>query len=137
MPMAKTTGLSCAHPAFSLVSVQELKLFQIIDLHSLWPNMYKDHVMFRDGESHNLSWNCGEEGETKTPSVLRLRSRQMRNMAAALLLSHGVPMIQMGDEYGHSKVCKSLYALCVVPQESAAVRAEHHAASQPLLYSFF
>ncbi|DBB07506.1 TPA: Iron-sulfur assembly protein 1 [Trebouxia sp. C0006] len=57
----------------------------------------------RDGESHNLSWNCGEEGETKTPSVLRLRSRQMRNMAAALLLSHGVPMIQMGDEYGHSK----------------------------------
>ena len=28
----------------------------------------------------------------------------MRNMAAALLLSHGVPMVQMGDEYGHTKV---------------------------------
>jgi isoamylase len=27
----------------------------------------------------------------------------MRNMAAALLLAHGVPMIMMGDEYGHSK----------------------------------
>ena len=27
----------------------------------------------------------------------------MRNLAAALLLSHGVPMLQMGDEYGHSK----------------------------------
>ncbi len=25
-------------------------------------------------------------------------------MAAALLLSQGVPMILMGDEYGHSKV---------------------------------
>lgn len=58
----------------------------------------------RDGESHNLSWNCGEEGETKSSAVLRLRGRQMRNMAAALLLSHGVPMVQMGDEYGHTKV---------------------------------
>lgn len=27
----------------------------------------------------------------------------MRNMAAALLVAHGVPMINMGDEYGHSK----------------------------------
>ena len=27
----------------------------------------------------------------------------MRNLAAALLLSHGVPMVLMGDEYGHSK----------------------------------
>lgn len=33
-----------------------------------------------------------------------LRNRQMRNLAAALLLSHGVPMVQMGDEYGHTKV---------------------------------
>ena len=29
---------------------------------------------------------------------------QVRNLAAALLLSHGVPMLTMGDEYGHSKV---------------------------------
>lgn len=34
----------------------------------------------------------------------RLRQRQMRNMVCSLMLSHGVPMIQMGDEYGHSKV---------------------------------
>jgi len=95
------------------------------------------HMTFRDGESHNLSWNCGEEGETKTPSVLRLRSRQIRNMAAALLLSHGVPMIQMGDEYGHSKVCQSQSALCVMPQKSAAARAEHHEASQPVLHKRF
>ncbi len=33
----------------------------------------------------------------------RLRQRQMRNMVSALLLSCGVPMINMGDEYGHSK----------------------------------
>ena len=60
---------------------------------------------FRDGESHNLSWNCGEEGESSSQAVLRLRGRQMRNLAAALLLAHGVPMVQMGDEYGHTKVC--------------------------------
>ena len=58
----------------------------------------------RDGENHNLTWNCGAEGETAKHNVLRLRQRQMRNLAAALLLSHGVPMILMGDEYGHSKV---------------------------------
>lgn len=57
----------------------------------------------RDGESHNLSWNCGEEGPSKSLPVLALRQRQMRNFMAALLLSHGVPMILMGDEYGHTK----------------------------------
>lgn len=58
----------------------------------------------RDGESHNLTWNCGEEGPSRKPSILRLRSRQMRNLAMALLMAQGIPMILMGDEYGHSKV---------------------------------
>ena len=58
----------------------------------------------RDGENHNLSWNCGAEGPTADPGVLRLRARQIRNLAAALLLAHGTPMLHMGDEYGHSKV---------------------------------
>lgn len=57
----------------------------------------------RDGESHNNSWNCGEEGPTTKWEVQRLRQRQMRNHVAALLLAHGVPMVLMGDEYGHSK----------------------------------
>ncbi len=57
----------------------------------------------RDGENNNLTWNCGEEGPTHDAAVNRLRARQMRNLAAALLLSHGVPMVLMGDEYGHSK----------------------------------
>jgi isoamylase len=56
-----------------------------------------------DGESHNLTWNCGAEGATEDKSVNALRRRQMRNFALALLLSHGVPMLQMGDEMGHSK----------------------------------
>lgn len=57
----------------------------------------------RDGESHNLSWNCGEEGETSDYLVQALRNRQMRNFMTALLVSNGVPMMLMGDEYGHTK----------------------------------
>ena len=77
---------------------------QLTNFHCSLPAAKACDMLSRDGESNNLSWNCGEEGETNSPSVLRLRSRQIRNMAAALLLSHGVPMIQMGDEYGHTKV---------------------------------
>lgn len=57
----------------------------------------------RDGESHNLSWNCGVEGQTDDVKVLALRRRQQRNMLAALFLAHGVPMLLYGDEYGFSK----------------------------------
>ena len=57
----------------------------------------------RDGENHNLSWNCGEEGPNVTAPVQRLRQRQLRNMMVMLLTSQGVPMIHMGDEYGHTK----------------------------------
>ena len=57
----------------------------------------------RDGEEHNLSWNCGAEGPTRDPEVLELRARQQRNFMVALLVSQGVPMLLMGDEYGHTK----------------------------------
>jgi isoamylase len=33
----------------------------------------------------------------------RLRQRQMRNISMALMLALGVPMLHMGDEYGHTK----------------------------------
>lgn len=57
----------------------------------------------RDGEEHNNSWNCGEEGPTEDAAVARLRARQVKNFAVALMVSQGVPMLVMGDEYGHSK----------------------------------
>jgi isoamylase len=52
----------------------------------------------RDGNNDNDSWNCGVEGETLYPAVEALRERQIRNFAAILLLSQGVPMIVAGDE---------------------------------------
>nr|VFK57810.1 MAG: glycogen operon protein [Candidatus Kentron sp. UNK]VFK69175.1 MAG: glycogen operon protein [Candidatus Kentron sp. UNK] len=57
----------------------------------------------RDGHNDNLSWNCGEEGPTDAEEVNRLRRRQVKNMAALLLLSHGVPMVLSGDEMGRTQ----------------------------------
>jgi isoamylase len=57
----------------------------------------------RDGEDNNRSWNCGAEGPTDNPDVLRLRNRQMRNFLATLLLSQGVPMLYGGDELGRTQ----------------------------------
>jgi len=60
-----------------------------------------------DGENHNISWNCGAgpnaDGPSNDINVISLRERQMRNFFCALFLSQGVPMITMGDEYGHTK----------------------------------
>jgi len=52
----------------------------------------------RDGINDNLSWNCGIEGDSSDPAVEALRNRQVRNFAAILLLSRGVPMFVAGDE---------------------------------------
>ena len=56
-----------------------------------------------DGNSDNRSWNCGVEGPTDDEAVNTLRSRQIRNMMATLLLSQGTPMIVAGDEFGRSQ----------------------------------
>jgi isoamylase len=52
----------------------------------------------RDGNDDNLSWNCGREGPSDDPGLEAFRDRQVKNFAAILLLSQGVPMISMGDE---------------------------------------
>jgi glycogen operon protein len=57
----------------------------------------------RDGENHNLSWNCGVEGPTEDRRVLELRERQRRNLLTTLMLSIGVPMITGGDELGRTQ----------------------------------
>ncbi|MFS8563362.1 MAG: glycogen-debranching protein [Rhabdochlamydiaceae bacterium] len=56
-----------------------------------------------DGTNDNASWNCGQEGETTNVKIVQLRNRQMRNLHTTLMISLGVPMIWMGDEYGHTR----------------------------------
>ncbi|MER2490845.1 glycogen debranching protein GlgX [Catenovulum sediminis] len=53
----------------------------------------------QDGDNHNLSWNMGSEGPTRSAKINALRQKQKRNFLATLLLSQGVPMITAGDEY--------------------------------------
>ncbi len=57
----------------------------------------------KDGNSNNKSWNCGVEGPTDGPEINALRSRQIRNMLATLLLSQGTPMMLAGDEFGRTQ----------------------------------
>jgi isoamylase len=57
----------------------------------------------RDGNNSNDSWNCGSEGLSSDPKITHLRERQTKNFTVALLSSFGTPMLNMGDEYAHSK----------------------------------
>ncbi|KAL9445189.1 hypothetical protein AB3S75_018223 [Citrus x aurantiifolia] len=83
----------CAHDGFSLAD-----LVSYNQKHNLANG--EDN---NDGETHNNSWNCGQEGEFANILVKKLRRRQMRNFFLCLMVSQGVPMISMGDEYGHTK----------------------------------
>ncbi len=56
-----------------------------------------------DGESHNRSWNCGEEGPTSDPEINALRQKQKRNFLTTLFLSQGVPMLVAGDEISRTQ----------------------------------
>lgn len=57
----------------------------------------------RDGSEYNCSWNCGEEGPTKSKKVQALRLRMAKNALALTLLSQGTPMLLAGDEFGRTK----------------------------------
>jgi glycogen operon protein len=57
----------------------------------------------RDGSDDNISWNCGVEGTTEDPAVLKLRESKKRSCLATLMLSQGVPMLLAGDERGNSQ----------------------------------
>ena len=56
-----------------------------------------------DGANDNNSWNCGVEGPTDDPAINALRRRQMKNAFVMLMVSQGMPMIQMGDECGRTQ----------------------------------
>lgn len=57
----------------------------------------------RDGCNNSLSFNCGVEGPTLSPAVLKIRKQHAKNASALLLLSIGVPMLLAGDEFLNSQ----------------------------------
>ncbi|CUI17440.1 isoamylase [Candidatus Protochlamydia naegleriophila] len=56
-----------------------------------------------DGVDHHDTWNCGIEGPSDNKEIVALRNKQMRNFLVALMVSQGIPMLWMGDEYAHSR----------------------------------
>jgi len=57
----------------------------------------------QDGTDQNYSSNSGVEGATNDPLVHALRLRRMKTFATILMVSHGVPMILAGDEFGRTQ----------------------------------
>ncbi|PZW50520.1 glycogen operon protein [Humitalea rosea] len=56
-----------------------------------------------DGHSENNSSNSGVEGETDNPDIRTHRARLARSILATVFVSHGTPMILMGDEAWRSQ----------------------------------
>jgi glycogen operon protein len=57
----------------------------------------------RDGTDQNYSSNSGIEGPTTDPVVHALRLRRMKTFTTILMVSHGVPMVLAGDEFGRTQ----------------------------------
>ncbi len=64
---------------------------------------YENGEENRDGENHNISWNSGEEGESRDDKIILLRESRVRMAALILFLSQGTPMLLAGDEFGRSQ----------------------------------
>jgi glycogen operon protein len=57
----------------------------------------------KDGSDSNRSWNVGHEGETSDPGINHIRTRIKKSLLATLMLSSGVPMLNMGDEVSRTQ----------------------------------
>ncbi|KAG8085473.1 hypothetical protein GUJ93_ZPchr0010g10522 [Zizania palustris] len=79
-------------PAFSFNYVSRNSGLSLVDLVSF----------STDDLASELSWNCGEEGPSENSAVLQTRLRQIRNFIFILFVSLGIPVLNMGDESGHS-----------------------------------
>ncbi|CAN6351122.1 unnamed protein product [Urochloa humidicola] len=86
-------------PAFSFNYVSRNSGLTLVDL-----------VSFNSDElGSEFSWNCGEEGPSENNGVLQTRLRQIRNFLFILFVSLGIPVLNMGDECGHSAAGSTSY----------------------------
>jgi isoamylase len=95
------------HPAFSCRPFQSINYLTSHDGMSLYDLCTYRHKRNEanghhntDGPDEEFGWNCGHEGENETPpAVQQLRRQQVKNFFALLMLSNGIPMLRMGDEF--------------------------------------
>jgi glycogen operon protein len=57
----------------------------------------------KDGSDSNRSWNVGHEGESLDAGINEIRNRLKKSLLATLMLSSGVPMLNMGDEVSRTQ----------------------------------
>jgi glycogen debranching enzyme GlgX len=86
-------------PAFSFNYVSRNSGLTLVDLVSF----------SSDEHGSEFSWNCGEEGPSENDAVLQTRLRQIRNFLFILFVSLGIPVLNMGDECGHSAAGSTSY----------------------------
>jgi len=91
-PAASVNFITC-HDGFTLVD-----LFSYSSKRNL-----ENGENNQDGSNENISWNCGHEGPSDDPAIQALRLRCAKNAMALLLVSQGVPMLNMGDEVGRTQ----------------------------------
>lgn len=75
-----------------------------------------------DGNDSNRSWNVGVEGESNDPTIQEIRHRLKKSLLTTLMLSSGVPMLNMGDEVSRTQAgSNNAYSLPLdLDQEGAA-----------------
>jgi glycogen operon protein len=77
--------------------------FTMMDLFSYnWKDNYLNGENNNDGSNDNNSWDCRVPGFSDE-DVSALRKKMVKNAMSILLMSHGVPMILAGDEFGNSQ----------------------------------
>lgn len=57
----------------------------------------------RDGHTHNLSDDCGQEGPVDDMLIIERRGRRVRALLTTLFVAEGTPMLLAGDELGHTQ----------------------------------
>lgn len=57
-----------------------------------------------DGTTENFSTNCGFEGQTRDPEVIKKRWQLKRNLIATTLIAQGIPHILGGDELSRTQL---------------------------------
>jgi isoamylase len=107
--MTRLYGSSDLFPDDRMHALRPFQSINYITSHdgfSLYDLVSYSHKQNWDNGSNNqdghdeFSWNCGWEGNHDVPAtVQKMRCRQVRNFVALLMLSAGVPMFRMGDEF--------------------------------------
>lgn len=57
-----------------------------------------------DGAGENFSYNCGCEGHTKDPEIIKRRWQMKRNLITTLIISQGIPHLLGGDELSRTQL---------------------------------